>query len=207
VDSVSIIFLNFLVLDFLILNCGRDFGNINGVKQISLYIAGLLFNLINGLSRLFWGFLLDKLKFKKLMFLITILEIIVGFSLYFIVKIEVIYIIELLLVAICIGGSLSILSPTFVEIYGLFLGPEIYGLTGISISLSGLLGPVLISLMAKFEYNYLYTFLIGGGLCVIKLIALILFDENEKMYDDNNDAQKKINYEMTDTTFPVDENE
>ena len=74
---------------------------------------------------------MDKFGFKKLMFIITIIEIIVGSSFYFIVKFEIIYIIKLLLVALCIGGTFTILTPIFVKIFGLFVGPELYRLTGI----------------------------------------------------------------------------
>ena len=169
-------------------------------------MAGLLFNIINGLSRLLWGFLLDKLKFKKLMFLITIIEILVGSSIYFMVKFKYIYVIELLLVSVCIGGSLSILSPTFVEIYGLLVGPELYGLTSASISVSSLLGPLLIKLIDSFEYFYLIAFLIGAGFCVIKLITLFLFDENKKMYGDFN-HKKNMDVEMSNNSFSISESE
>ena len=139
---------------------------------------------------------MDKFGFKKLMFIITIIEITVGSSFYFIVKFEIIYIIELLLVALCIGGTFTILTPIFVKIFGLFVGPELYGLTGISIGISNLLGPVLMKIISGNDYSFLIIFLIGTGFCIIKLIVVIFFDENQKMYDDINDIKKNIDVEM-----------
>ena len=71
-DIVSFLsFLIFLVLNFFIVNCYRDFRNSNKTPQTYLYISVLLllFNLINGFSIFIWEVLNDKLGFKKLMFL------------------------------------------------------------------------------------------------------------------------------------------
>lgn len=188
------------------MNCSRDFGNRNNVDQAYLYVGGLLFNVLNGVSRLIWGFLLDKFKFKKIMIVITIIEIIVGSTIYFMVKYQIIYIIELLFVALCIGGSFSIIVPAFVDIFGLFIGPELYGLAVIFISIANLLGPILITFIGKINYSYLIVFSFGAGLCIIKLIVLFFFDENQKMFDDADNIKKKIDIEMTNDS-PITERE
>jgi len=130
------------------------------------------------------------------MYIITGIEIIVGISFYFIVKIEIIYIIELLLIALCIGGTFAILTPIFINVFGLFVGPELYGLTGISIGFSNVLGPFLLELFSEDNSSFLIIFLIGTGLCIIKLIVLIFFDENKKMYNDIDDFTKNIDMQM-----------
>jgi len=130
------------------------------------------------------------------MYIITGIEIIVGISFYFIVKIEIIYIIELLLIALCIGGTFAILTPIFINVFGLFVGPELYGLTGISIGFSNVLGPFLLELFSEDNSSFLIIFLIGTGLCIIKLIVLIFFDENKKMYNDIDDVTKNIDMQM-----------
>jgi len=130
------------------------------------------------------------------MYIITGIEIIVGISFYFVVKIEIIYIIELLLIALCIGGTVAILTPIFINVFGLFVGPELYGLTGISIGCSNVLGPFLLELFSEDNSSFLIIFLIGTGLCIIKLIVLIFFDENKKMYNDIDDVTKNIDMQM-----------
>ena len=141
---------------------------------------------------------MDKFGFKKLMFIITILEIIIGSTLYFIVDYKDIYILELLFVASCIGGTYTILAPTFVKIFSLYIGTELYGITGISIGLSNIIGPLFMQLLTEENKSYLIIFLTGVGLCLIKLIILIFFDENKKMY--------KQNIPMT-NILPVNDNE
>lgn len=197
----------YIVLDFLIANCSRDFGNRNNISQTYLYITGFLFSIVNGFSRFIWGIFMDKFGFKKLMFIITIIEIIVGSSLYFIIEFGILFIIELILVSLCIGGTFTILTPIFIQIFGLYVGPELYGLTGISIGISNISGPLLMGLFSSGESSsFLIMFLIGTGFCVIKLIVLIFFDENNKKYNDINDIKKNIDMEMTDNS-PINEND
>jgi MFS family permease len=153
---------------------------------------------------------MDKFGFKKLMYIITIIEIIVGSSLYFIVEFGILFIIELILVSLCIGGTFTILTPIFIQIFGLYVGPELYGLTGISIGISNISGPLLMRIFPGKNSSFLIMFLIGTGFCIIKLIVLIFFDENNKMYNDNiDDIKKNIDMEMTDNSpiNPINDND
>ena len=50
-----------------------------------------MFGLVNGSSRLLWGYLMDKFGFKPLMSVIACIEIIVAGSFYFIVKYDILY--------------------------------------------------------------------------------------------------------------------
>lgn len=167
-------------MDYLISNCNRDFANRNKVGQTPLFILGILYGLVNGSSRFLWGWLMDKYGFKKLMFVISTIEIIVGSSLYFMVKYDYVYVILVLFVAACIGGSFSILAPVFNKIFGLGIGPEVYGLTGISIGIANFSGPLLTKYMLEENKDFLIAFLVGSTLCVIKVCVLLLFDENDK---------------------------
>ena len=114
----NIYFYYWIVLDFLISNCNRDFGNKNHVSQNAIFTLGILFGIVNGSSRFLWGYLMDKFGFKTLMFAITTIEVTVGASLYFIVKYDAIFVICVLCVGACIGGNFVILAPTFNKIFG-----------------------------------------------------------------------------------------
>ena len=178
-DSVSkYILFNVLsiVLDFLISNCNRDFGNKSGVSQNTLFILGTLFGIINGSSRFFWGFLMDKFGFKILMFIITGIEIAIASTLYFAVENDVIYVISVLLISACLGGHFAILAPVFNKIFGLEKGPEMYGLTGNFIGIASVSGPLMSNLVLKDRTDFLPVFLVGGGLCIVKLIVLFFFN-------------------------------
>lgn len=175
-----ILFINlYIVLDFLISNCNRDFANKNTVDQNYIFALGILFGIVNGSSRFLWGFLMDKLGFRILLFIITSIEVTVGLSLYFMVSVPIIYVIEVLLIGACIGGNFVILAPTFSKIFGLKVGPELYGLTSIAIGIANLSGPILTKIMLNDNKDFLITFIIGSCLSGIKFILLLFFKEDK----------------------------
>ena len=147
-----------------------------------MYIIGVLFGVINGSSRFLWGWLMDKFGFKILMFVITLIEITIAATLYISISITPLFIGSVLLISACIGGHFAILSPVFNKIFGLERGPEMYGITGNFIGVASICGPILTNFILHQKEDFLGVFLVGGGLCVIKLIVLIFFNENDK-YD------------------------
>ena len=179
----------------MISNCYRDFGSRRGTKPDNMYVIGIMFGVINGGSRFLWGWLMDIFGFKILMLFITILEIIIASTFYFCSKYAPLYIISVLLVSACIGGHFAILSPVFNKIFGLERGPEMYGVTGNFIGIASICGPIFTNFILNETPDFLVVFLVGGGLCVLKLIILIFFDENDA-----------YNYENVDTLLGEDKN-
>ena len=139
-----------------------------------------MFGLVNGSCRLLWGYLMDKFGFKPLMSVIAFIEVLVSGSFYFIVKYDLLYITCVLLIAICIGGHFSILAPLFNKVYGVAIGPQAYGICALFIGVSNLSGPLMCMLLLKKNTDFLIAFLFGGSLVMIKIICLLLFDEDEK---------------------------
>ena len=123
---------------------------------------------------------MDLFGFKVLMFIITSIEIIIASTLYFSVFSPILYIISILLISACIGGHFSILSPVFNKIFGLEKGPEMYGLTGNFIGIASISGPIMTNFLLKEKEDFLVVFLVGGALCVVKLVVLIFFKEEDK---------------------------
>ena len=166
-------------MDFLISNCNRDFGNRNNVPSNAIFTLGILFGIVNGSSRFLWGYLMDKFGFRTLMFVLTTIEVTVGVSLYFVVKFAPLFVICVLLIGACIGGNFVILAPTFNKIFGLQIGPELYGITSISIGIANISGPILTTLILKENKDYLIAFLIGASLSFTKIILLFFFKEEQ----------------------------
>ena len=180
----------------MISNCSRDFGSKNNIDPDYLYYLGVLFGIINGGSRFLWGYLMDKFGFKTLMFIITIIEIAIAGSLYFSAAYPILYIISILLISACIGGHFSILSPVFNKIFGLEKGPEMYGLTGNFIGVASISGPIMTNFVLNENKDFLIVFLVGGALCVVKLVVLIFFKEDDQ-----------FKYSLIETLMKEDKNE
>ena len=173
-----LLFIN-LVLCFLITNTYRKLGNDKKVGQDALFIIGILFGLINGGTRFIWGILMDKFNFKILMFIISIIEFGVCGTIYISASNPYFFVIENVLVACCLSGTFTTITPLFNKVFGDKNGAEMFGLTGFSIGLASFGGSFLTKLYIKDESDYFILYLIGGGVCVVKFIALILFDEKK----------------------------
>ena len=168
-----------IVFCFLITNTYRILGNRKNVGQQPLYLIGILFGLVNGGTRFIWGYLMDKLNFKILMIIISIIEFIICGTIYFFADQPVIFVIENLLVACCLSGTFTTITPLFNKVFK-NLGAEMYGLTGFFIGLASFMGPILTKIFIKEDSDYLIIYSIGGAFCVIKFIALLFFDENKE---------------------------
>ena len=135
---------------------------------------------------------MDKFGFKILMFIISIIEMGIAGSIYFLVKYPIIYLIENLLIACCLSGTFTTITPLFNKVFGKEFGAEMFGLTGLSVGIASFCGPLLIKAVipkSKEENenendpsirNYLYLYIIGGAVCFIKFIVLIFFKEDEE---------------------------
>jgi len=120
---------------------------------------------------------MDKFNFKILMVIISIIEMTISVSVYFFAGNPYIFVIENLLVATCLSGTFTTITPLFNKIFN-ELGAEMYGLTGIFIGVASFLGPVLTKILCKEDKDYLIVYSIGGVICLIKFIFLFFFDEN-----------------------------
>ena len=170
-----------IVLNFLIANCNRDFGNKYGVSQTAILLLATLFALVNGTCRFAWGWLMDKYGFTKLTCVISLLEIFASSAIYFSVKNDILYILVILVIALCQGGTFCVLSPTFTKIFGIDIGPRLYSLSGSLLGISQFCGPLMTKFILSKKIDYLIAFLVGGSFCVLQLISLLFFDENEKV--------------------------
>ena len=115
------------------------------------------------------------------MYIIVSIEIISSSILYFTVEYDVLYILIVLLIAACLGGNFVCIIPLYTQVYGMDAGPRMYALTGAIIGMAQFCCPLLLKFLLSDKKDYLIIFLIGGGLCVIKLIVLIFFNDKEKV--------------------------
>ena len=122
---------------------------------------------------------MDKFNFKILMVIISIIELAVSGTIYIFADNPVIFVIENLLIACCLSGTFTTITPLFNKIFR-NLGTEMYGLTGFAIGVASFMGPVLTKLLIKEDSDYLIIYGVGGGICLIKFIALLFFNENEE---------------------------
>ena len=145
------------------------------ISQGNLQLMAFLFGFVNGSTRFIWGHLLDKLSYRLLMLIILLLELTVSISVYFSAGTTVLYLIENFVIALCLSGTFTMITPTFNKVFGNKNGAKIYGLTGILIGIASFLGPILTKLLIKKEKDYLEVYLIGAGSVFINIVTLFFF--------------------------------
>ncbi len=92
-----------------------------------LTLIGAIGSIVNGFSRIIWNIIFLKTGYKSVMIAIITISIIIFSTLRFTVNLKGIYMIEMILVNLCMGGLL-VTTPTVVQIiFGQRTGENIYG--------------------------------------------------------------------------------
>ena len=214
----------------MILNTSMALGDNKQLEPETIHLASFLFWLVNSGSRLIWGFFMDLLGFKTLNVIISLIEVGVCATLYHFSDNPLIYIIENTLIGLCLGGTLTTITPMFSLTFGPDLGTEIYGMTSFFIGLACMAGPALAKFMNKDGKNYFLLYSIAGGVCLFKFIALLCFspnasynscdtpkqksgtnkiindNEDENENENNNENNNEINNENDDENRLIEEN-
>ncbi len=151
---------------------------------------GTLFGIINGSSRFIWGYLMDIFGFKCLMIIISFMELTVSLTIFYVAsKMQniIIYIIENLIIALCLSGTFTMITPTFSKIFG-NKGAEIYGITGMSIGFASFLGPILTKILIVHPgvKDYEIVYFSGGIFVILNLITLFIFKEQPFVFKNKN---------------------
>ena len=151
---------------------------------------GTLFGIINGSSRFIWGYLMDIFGFKCLMIIISFMELTVSLTIFYVAsKMQniIIYIIENLIIALCLSGTFTMITPTFSKIFG-NKGAEIYGITGMSIGFASFLGPILTKILIVHPgvKDYEIVYFSGGTFVILNLITLFIFKEQPFVFKNKN---------------------
>lgn len=144
---------------------------------------------------------MDRFGFKLLLYLITIIEIIIAGSFYFIAINQIILLIYIFLVLICIGGTFSILAPEFNKIFGLLQGIEIYGIISFFIGTAHFIGCIFSRFLLKKNIHYILSFLILGSFCVIKIGILMFYEEKKLINSKKSKNTKERESIFTDDSF------
>lgn len=133
----------------------------------------------NGVFRTVWGFLYDKFGFKKLIILNCCLNLLVGSTFYFSVKIKALFIIEAVIVSALLAAPFTLIPSGVQFFFGPKYATEIYGVTFFAFGFSSFIAPILSKVLqlGKNEDTtpFLIIYLVGvffGGLALIIILTM-----------------------------------
>lgn len=208
-----------LIYGFLLTNTYRKFGEIAFIKKEnekekaylifeeinshnskmvkSLKSLSKVFTLLNTISRLIWGYISDKIRFKILYPIVCINQLICGSLIYLSSNNIVTYYIVVNLSVLSFSGHV-ILFPTLIHTkFGVENSVYLLGICGIFIGVSALVGPFITLLFLHNKTDYLIIYLIGVAPTIISLLISLFIKVEKKQkkeaksVDDNYDDDEE----------------
>lgn len=123
--------------------------------------------LFNGIGRLFWGNISDKIGRMWAFRILLLLELSVFVLLIF-TQNSTVFFISVCLVLLCYGGGFGILPSLIKEKYGTRLMASVYGITLIGWGVGGIIGPQITAYMKDY-------FPLQSGLYAFYFAAILIF--------------------------------
>jgi len=157
-----------------------DFTNPETIAKLSAAGATLIAisSIFNGLGRIFWGTVSDKIGRFFSFKLLLIIQLFVFISLLFI-KTPVLFSIMVCIILLCYGGGFGIIPSLVKDNYGNELMSGIYGAILTAWGDGGIIGPQIVALM-KDTYGDkagYYSFIVGSIILLIGVIISFLFSK------------------------------
>jgi OFA family oxalate/formate antiporter-like MFS transporter len=140
-------------------------------KQAGLILG--LFAIVNGLGRLFWASLSDKIG-RRTVFMIMFASQAVVFYLLTTVTSITMFIVLASYIYLCLGGGFATMPAYAADVYGTKFVGRIYGWKLTAWSAAGVVGPMLFAKLRQSSGNYEQAFLITAVALAVALILPVL---------------------------------
>ena len=161
-----------LIFGFLLTNTYRDFGVEKELDENGMHTLSKVFTLLNTFSRLIWGVICDKFKFKIPYLIIVINQLTCGILIYFSANNIYTYFIVVCFAVLSYAGHIILFPNLIYTKFGVENSVILLGICGIFAGIACLVGPVLTSFVNNLE-DYLITYLVGVSPTIGSLILTI----------------------------------
>lgn len=154
----------------------KEYG-LNNIKDDQfLTLVGSMGGIANGLSRIFWGTLLDCVPFKWLMTIVNFFLLGAALSIQFVADQKAVFMIYVIVIYFLYGGQFSLMPAKTYQIYGQKNGARIYSYVFFGFSLGSTIQFVLHYFLVNHygEQGWNISFYILAGLQFVALILAIM---------------------------------
>ena len=180
-----------IIFGFLLANTYRNFGIENKLDEGGMHTLSKVYTLLNTFSRIIWGIICQKFKFKKPYLIILITQIICGCLIYFSAFKLYTYFIVVCFCALTYAGHIVFL-PSLIHIkFGVENSVILMGISGIFSGIAALIGPIL-TIFVKELKDYLIIYLIGVAPSIGSLILTIIIKTEKFKIKPEPDIIEKI---------------
>ena len=180
-----------ITFGFLLANTYRNFGIENKLDEGGMHTLSKVYTSLNTFSRIIWGIICQKFKFKKPYLIILITQIICGCLIYFSAFKLYTYFIVVCFCALTYAGHIVFL-PSLIHIkFGVENSVILMGISGIFSGIAALIGPIL-TIFVKELKDYLIIYLIGVAPSIGSLIITIIIKTEKFKIKPEPDIIEKI---------------
>ena len=182
------------IVSFTITNTYRSFAQQYLMEEHFLSNLTKTYSILNGISRLIWGYLFDKYSFKCLYSICIITQTIVSSLLFNSVYYPILFFFLLCVQSVVVSGKISLNVTMFTKIYGIKYFGFIYSISTAIGGFSHLLGPLIIEILVKKVDDYKKLFIGGSIGCLFSFIVLLYFSEEKFKYkiNEKDDNEKEL---------------
>ena len=161
-----------LTFGFLLSNTYRSFGIESNLDEGGMHTLSKVFTGLNTGSRIFWGLICQKFKFKKPYYVIIITQIAVGCSLYFSAYKLYSYFIAVCFGALSYSGHIVFFPNLIHNKFGVENSVILLGICGIFSGIAVLIGPILTYFINDLG-DYFIIYLVAVSPTIISLFITI----------------------------------
>lgn len=151
--------------------------NIDNLRDGTLTTAGALGAVCNGASRVFWATLQDKHGFKRVYFVLLVLQLAVSLLIYPLRAEAPAYVLLVALSFSCCGGHFSMFPTVAVKVFGVQNGGQIFTAIFFAVPLSSNFGLLLVR-YAQPHIGVSPIFWLASLLTLLNLMLLRCLDES-----------------------------
>ena len=164
----------------------KIFGESKNIDDYTLTLAGSLGAIFNGASRIFWATLQDKIGFKKVYFIVCLIQALVSSTIFFIADAnKYLYVVWVCLSYLCLGAQFSIFPTACAYIFGMKSGGQIYSFMFTAFGLSSLSG-FFVAKFALKSIGYETFFFLAAFLTLCSLVLLYFFNDQPILTEKND---------------------
>ena len=123
-----------------------------------------------GLSRFLWSGIASKtISFRGMLWLLSVVNCFLAFSIPYISGIRFIYSIYVIISYVCYGGFLGIFPALSTKIFGRRYATQIYGLLFYAFAASNFIQLILMNIV-EINFGYWFVFMASGGMGAFGLV-------------------------------------
>lgn len=166
----------------MVTNTNRTFGTMNHLDETLLQTLSKVYALLNGSSRILWGFIFDRVNFRILYFVLIVNYIVCTFSYYFCGKNGIAFFVVNCFASLSFAGNATIINPVLIHYFGIKNSVIISGMYNFVYGIVGLISPILCKFVIKTVDDFLILYLTSGCFSLLSFTAFFLMNSEPYKY-------------------------